>query len=141
MDDYWVDKAAVVTGGARGQGSSITMMLVGAGAHVYVMDNLPSSDSAWQKLRESSISQPGTLTCLELDVARPQSWEAVVEMIQTGNRALGGLVNNAGITGVRNTVTKASLEEWEQVLRINLTGAVWNCRPRRWIGAVHFCFV
>ena len=123
MNDYWVDKAAVVTGGARGQGASIAMMLVRAGAHVYVMDLLPMTDSAWRELQELSKNQPGSMTCLELDVARPESWDTVAQKIETSNEILSGLVNNAGITGPRNTVTKASLEDWERVMRVNLTGA------------------
>ncbi len=123
MDDYWLGKAAVVTGGARGQGASIAKMLLCAGAHVHVMDCLPSGDIAWQLLQEFSKGQRGTLTCLELDVSRPESWNSSAEKIQNSKLALCGLVNNAGITGPRNTVTKATLQEWEHVLRINLTGA------------------
>ena len=123
MDDYWLGKAAVVTGGARGQGASIAKMLARAGAHVYVMDYLPASDIAWQQLREYSKNLSGTMTFMEMDVGRPESWDSLVETIQTSKLTLCGLVNNAGITGARNTVTKASLEEWERVLRINLTGA------------------
>ena len=123
MNDYWVDKAAVVTGGARGQGASIAMMLVRAGAHVYVMDFLSMTDSAWLELQGMSKSQPGSMTCLELDVARPESWDTVAGKIETSNEVLSGLVNNAGITGPRNTVTKTSLGDWERVMRVNLTGA------------------
>ncbi len=123
MDNYWLGKAAVVTGGARGQGASIAKMLTRAGAHVYVMDCLPAGDIAWQQLQAYSKIQSGSLTVMELDVARPASWDAVVEAVQNSKLALCGLVNNAGITGPRNTVTQATLEEWEHVLRINLTGA------------------
>ena len=128
MDNYWVDKAVVVTGGAKGQGASIARMLVQVGAHVYVMDCLPSSDLAWQELQDYAKKQPGTLTCLELDIALPQSWNSIAERIQSGNRPLCGLVNNAGITGPRNTVTKSSLEVWERVMGINLTGAFLGIR-------------
>lgn len=106
VDNYWLDQAAVVTGGARGQGASIAKMLLCAGAHVHVMDRLAAGDVAWRDLRDFSEGQPGTLTGLGLDVAQPQSWAVVAEKIQTGKRALRGLVNNAGITGPRNTVTK-----------------------------------
>ena len=123
MDDYWLGKAAVVTGGARGQGASIAKMLLRAGAWVYVMDRLPVDDPAWQELRQFAGNQRGMLTCLELDVANPEAWESVAARLQSDARPLVGMVNNAGITGPRNTVTKASLEEWEGVLRVNLTGA------------------
>jgi 3alpha(or 20beta)-hydroxysteroid dehydrogenase len=122
-DKYWLDKAAVVTGGARGQGASIAGMLLHAGAQVYVMDRLGADDPAWQALRNSCFGLPGSLVCLELDVSDAQSWQTVANRIRAGDRALAGLVNNAGITGPRNTVTKTMLGDWEQVLRINLTGA------------------
>lgn len=122
-DKYWLDKAVVVTGGARGQGASIARMLVEAGAHVYTMDWLGVDDLAWQGLRDACTGKSGSLACLELDVADPRSWQAVAAEIRSGTRALAGLVNNAGITGPRNTVTKTMLDDWEQVLRVNLTGA------------------
>ena len=122
-DKYWLDKAAVVTGGARGQGASIAGMLLEAGAQVYVMDRLGADDPAWQALRGACFGLPGSLVCLELDVSDAQSWQSVADRSQAGDRALAGLVNNAGITGPRNTVTKTVLEDWEQVLRVNLTGA------------------
>ena len=123
MDDYWLDKAAVVTGGARGQGASIARMLLQAGAHVYVMDSLPSADPCWQKLRQFAVDQRGALACMELDVAAPEAWQSVARRIQADALPLCGLVNNAGITGPRNTVTKSALDDWEHVLRVNLTGA------------------
>jgi NAD(P)-dependent dehydrogenase (short-subunit alcohol dehydrogenase family) len=122
-ENYWLGKAAVVTGGARGQGASIAKMLLRAGAWVYVMDRLPMADPAWQALQQFADNQRGMLTCLALDVADPEAWTSVAARIQSDARPLMGMVNNAGITGPRNTVTKASLEEWELVLRINLTGA------------------
>ena len=66
-ENYWHGKSAVVTGGARGQGASIARMLLKAGAHVLVMDRLPTDDPAWQDLRNSAADQRGTLVCLELD--------------------------------------------------------------------------
>ena len=128
MLDYWLDKAAVVTGGARGQGASIARMLLQAGAQVYVMDRLGTDDPAWQALRDSCAGLTGSLVCLELDVSDAQSWRTVAARIGDGGRMLAGLVNNAGITGPRNTVTKTVLEDWEQVLRVNLTGAFLGIR-------------
>lgn len=127
-DRYWLDKAAVVTGGARGQGASIARMLLEAGAQVYVMDRLGTDDPAWQTLRDTCAGLPGSLVCLELDVSDVQSWQTVAGRIGDGGRTLAGLVNNAGITGPRNTVTKTVLEDWEQVLRVNLTGAFLGIR-------------
>jgi NAD(P)-dependent dehydrogenase (short-subunit alcohol dehydrogenase family) len=123
VDRHWSGNAAVVTGGARGQGCAITRLLLAAGAHVHVMDRLPLADTAWTELRSYATGQPGGLTCHQLDVSSEQAWTTVAHQVRAAGMPLRGLVNNAGITGVRNTVTKASLAEWEQVMRINLTGA------------------
>jgi NAD(P)-dependent dehydrogenase (short-subunit alcohol dehydrogenase family) len=123
IDEHWAGKCAVVTGGARGQGASITRMLMAAGAHVHVMDCLPPGDPAWTLLREYAAAQPGSLSCLELDISGEAAWRTTADLVRSDGRPLMGLVNNAGITGPRNTVTKAPLAEWEHVMRVNLTGA------------------
>lgn len=123
MDTHWNGKSAVVTGGARGQGASIARMLIAAGARVYVMDRLPLADAAWATLRGQVSGQPGTLVAVEADIGEEASWSDVAGRIRADGQELMGLVNNAGITGPRNTVTRATLAEWEQVLRVNLTGA------------------
>lgn len=123
MQRYWYEKSALVTGGARGQGASLARMLLEAGAQVHVMDCLPLADSAWQELRDYAASQAGTLHIHNLDVAQIDSWDRVARALRASDCPLHALVNNAGITGPRNTVTKASLAEWEHVMGINLTGA------------------
>lgn len=123
MDTHWSGKAAVVTGGARGQGASITRMLIAAGARVTVMDRLPLSDPAWATLHDQVRGQPGALVPVQADIGEEAAWHDVAARVQADGQPLMGLVNNAGITGPRNTVTRASLVEWEQVLRVNLTGA------------------
>lgn len=128
---HWQGKAAVVTGGARGQGAAVALKLLQAGAHVYVLDSLPLADPAWQGLRaqaESTAQAQGVLACLALDVAQPASWQAVASQLQDDGQQLAGLVNNAGITGARSTVTRATLEEWERVMAVNLTGAFLGIR-------------
>jgi 3alpha(or 20beta)-hydroxysteroid dehydrogenase len=128
MQNYWDGKAAVVTGGARGQGAALARLLLDAGAQVHVMDILQADDSAWQELRSADGAQQGRLHVHALDVTSPQAWEKVAGQLRTSGLPLYALVNNAGITGPRNTVTKASLAEWEQVMGINLTGAFLGIR-------------
>lgn len=123
MDSHWIGKSAVVTGGARGQGASITRLLVEAGARVTVMDRLPLPDPAWEALRASVQGMAGQLVPVQADIGDEASWRDVARQVRADGRPLLGLVNNAGITGPRNTVTQAPLAEWEAVLRVNLTGA------------------
>ncbi len=126
--NYWHGKSAVVTGGARGQGASVAGLLLEAGAQVHVMDTLAPDDSAWSALQAFADTHAGTLQVHRLDVARPEAWEQVAAQLRGGDCPLVALVNNAGITGPRNTVTKASPQEWEQVMGVNLTGAFLGIR-------------
>ena len=128
MDNYWLGKAAVVTGGARGQGACIVRMLVQGGAQVHVMDCLGAHEPAWAALRKSCAGTSGSLHCMELDVSEPQAWETVAAVVREHGRPLSALVNNAGITGPRNTVTRTVLDDWERVMRVNLTGALLGMR-------------
>lgn len=125
---YWAGKSAVITGGARGQGASAALMLLEAGARVIVMDYLPPADLSWQALKEKASELPGELLCREVDISQPESWEAVAGELRNGDKPLFALVNNAGITGPRNTVTKASFDEWKRVLSINLDGSFLGIR-------------
>lgn len=120
---YWIGKAAVVTGGARGQGAAISLQLMKAGAHVHVLDRLPSTDAAWDELRNNAHGLSGHLSVHAMDVADSEAWGRVSNHLKAGKEPLWALVNNAGITGVRNTVTQTDLAEWERVLQVNLTGS------------------
>ena len=125
---YWHDKAVVVTGGARGQGASLVAMLLQAGAHVHVLDNLPASDPAWAQLQSETAATSGHMHVLSQDIAEPATWDAVLEQLQAQGQPLWGLVNNAGITGPRNTVTRSSLDDWQRVMNVNLTAAFLGIR-------------
>ena len=128
MNHYWQDKAAVVTGGARGQGAAVTLLLLQAGAMVFVMDDLPEPDPTWTDLQQQALGLPGRLSTLHLDVATASGWDVAAQAARSCGRGLYGLVNNAGITGPRNTVTHTELDDWERVIGVNLTGAMLGIR-------------
>ena len=121
----WAGKAAVVTGGARGQGASLARMLLAEGARLHVVDTLLPDDPAWQALRDAGGDR---LVVWPHDVAQPEAWESIARAIADDGVPLLGLVNNAGITGPRNTVTRTELADWQRVLDINLTGAMLAIR-------------
>src|SRR5687767_7119703 len=62
---------------------------------------------------------------VQCDVANPEQVAAMMKDIQEQFGGLDILVNNAGILQDRS-IKKMALEEWEKVLRVNLTGA-FNC--------------
>ncbi len=125
---YWSGQAAVVTGGARGQGACVARLLVQAGATVYLMDTLPAEDSAWSALQAQLEGLPGRAVVVQADVASESAWAELAQQITGQGLPLRGLVNNAGITGPRAPVTQTALENWQRVMATNLTGSFLGTR-------------
>ena len=119
LQKYWFDKSVVITGGARGQGASLALMLLEQGAHVFVMDYFDTEQRSWTALKDSAKGKPGTLHCLDLDISFESSWIKMVEILKKTQASLFGLLNNAGITGSRQTVTQTQLDEWGKVISVN----------------------
>ena len=58
-----------------------------------------------------------------LDVTSPAAWDEVVAETAEGHGGIDGLVNNAGITH-RARLGSVTLEDWNRVLAVNVTGAL-----------------
>ena len=96
-------RTAVVTGGMQGIGAAIVKRLKASGADVTVWD-LDGSP--------------------RVDVSDPASISSAVEKLGK----VDVLVNNAGIAGKNVPTVDYPIEEWERVLRINLTSQFLCCR-------------
>lgn len=120
---YWSGQAAVVTGGARGQGACVARLLAQAGATVFIVDCLPADDGAWSLLQTQLRGLLGEAVVVQADVASESAWADLAAQVSQRGLPLRGLVNNAGITGPRATVTQTVLENWERVIATNLTGS------------------
>ena len=94
---------AIVTGGSAGIGAAIVKRLKASGATVTVWD-LDGSP--------------------RVDVSDPASISAALEKLGK----VDVLVNNAGIAGKNVPTVEYPIEEWEKVLRINLTSQFLCCR-------------
>jgi 3-oxoacyl-[acyl-carrier protein] reductase len=109
-------RRAVVTGGAQGFGRAITERFVASGAKVAIWDR----DTA---LAEKTAQQIGAqVTVVGCDVTDPA---AVAKATEATAKALGRidiLINNAGIAGANAKVWETDVEEWRNVMRVNLDG-------------------
>ena len=118
-------KVAIVTGAARGIGFAIAERLSRAGAHVMVADvNEENALEAVERLREGG----GEAVEAIADITNPEEVHAMVERAIDAFGRLDVLVNNAGITGRDVPLSKITDEDWERVLRLNLTATFYCCR-------------
>jgi len=123
------DRVAVVTGSARGIGKEIVRKLLGAGAGVVVADlNEDDVQKTCHELAEEAGSGAGDrILGLSCNVADPEAVQAMFKAIKEKFGRLDILVNNAGITK-DNHFIRMTLEQWKQVIDVNLTGTFLCCR-------------
>lgn len=124
--NHWGTRTCVVTGGAGGQGAAEVRNLIALGAAVVAIDRIPDDAPEWAALRRS-VDADERLVTVSGDIVEDATWDRVLDAVTDLGRPLAGLVNNAGIT-LRKTVTQTSLEEWENLIRINLTGSFMGIR-------------
>ena len=114
-------KVALVTGGAQGIGYAIAERFLLEGAKVLVADiDEEAAARAVKNLRESYGK---AVEACGLDVTSQRS---VTQAVKTSTESFGRmdiLVNNAGIVS-RGRLEDVTLESWNRILRVNLTGTL-----------------
>ena len=110
-------RVAVITGASRGLGRQMALALGRAGAKLALAARNPFT------LDEEGI-EAATFTC---DVSSEDQVAALEKAVIERFGTVDILVNNAGVN-VRKVVTEFTLEEWNRVIGINLTGAFLMCR-------------
>lgn len=113
-------KVVLVTGSSRGIGAEMIKVFGARGAQCvvnYVADPEGTNKADAAKVA-SALQNPLVVEC---DVTNPAQVEAMMQQIQERHGGLDVLVNNSGIIRDR-TMKKMSVEEFESVLRVNVTG-------------------
>ncbi len=101
-------RTAIVTGGLQGIGAAIAKRLEGSGATVKVWDLAAKKDP--------------------VDVSDAAAVERATAKALAELGKIDVLVNNAGIAGLNVPTAQYPVEEWERVLRVNLTSQFLCCR-------------
>ncbi len=114
-------KTCLVTGGARGIGKMIAKALLEQGARVCIFD---VNDAQGKETEEAFADQFGkdAISYMNVDITNANDVSKNVEKILDTQGQIDILINNAGITR-DNLMMRMSLQEWNKVLEINLTGA------------------
>ena len=113
------DKIALVTGGASGLGRGIAQRYCEEGAITFISDiNDDLGANVAKKLGATYLSH---------NVADESQWRGIMQTISETCGRLDILVNNAGIF-TSCPVDETPLEQWQQVLDVNLTGVFLGCK-------------
>lgn len=105
---------AIVTGGSKGIGRSISERLRDAGANVWVWD----------------IEHPhySGVSFAEVDVSQPVSIEKALSLFTKSSKVVHILVNNAGFVGPSVPVLNSDPAVWRRLIEVNLFGVYEVCR-------------
>ncbi len=122
------DKVAVITGGNGQLGSEYAKALLSVGARVVVLD---TTDGMGERLADAG----GSLMYLQTDITDKKKVERALEAIEEKWEAPHILINNAALDSPpganpeeNRSFEKYSLESWQSVLGVNLTGPFICCQ-------------
>ncbi|MBS27685.1 MAG: 3-oxoacyl-ACP reductase [Alphaproteobacteria bacterium] len=109
-------RTAIVTGAAQGIGLAIAQRLHASGAHVRLWDLDPA------KAADAAETLGDRAAATGVDVADADAVAAATQAVANEADRIDILVNNAGISGANAPVHEYPVDEWRQVIDINLTG-------------------
>ena len=126
------DKNALVIGGGSGMGAAVAVALADAGARVTI------AGRRIEKLEEVTGLSAIEIQTRTVDVSDRVSLDALFSWFDEESGDLDILVNAAGINVPKRSMAELSPDDWDTVLKVNLTGA-YDClrmaldrmRPRK----------
>ena len=119
------DRVALITGGSRGIGKAIALAFASEGAKVAIAGrNKENCD----KLAAQITKDGGEAFAVQADVASEADVTRMVEQTKDRFKRLDILVNNAAVNLPYRAVADLTLDEWNWVMGVNLTGTFLSCR-------------
>ncbi len=116
-------KVAWITGGGSGIGLAAGIELSRAGAHVVISGR--SAETL--KKAEKELKSAGNGEAIALDVSDQKEVSKAMQQIHKRLGRVDILVNSAGINLPRRNFRSVSVEGWDQIVAINLSGMFYAC--------------
>jgi NAD(P)-dependent dehydrogenase (short-subunit alcohol dehydrogenase family) len=115
------DRVAIVTGGGKGIGKAISLAFASEGAKVVVAArDLSKLEETVKEIK----SKGGRAKAIQTDVTDEKQIQRMVSETIKEYGQIDILVNNSGIGGPTVNVVDLKLEDWNEVLAIDLTGSM-----------------
>jgi glucose 1-dehydrogenase len=127
MSNLLAGKITIVTGASSGIGRAIAASFAAEGAAVVIADVVAEPLEGGESTLELIARSGGTASFEKTDVASWQDIDALIGKTVACHGRLDVMVNNAAIfsgTGLLDT----SAEQWEHVMKVNLTGMFNGCK-------------
>ena len=112
-------KAALISGGAQGQGESEVRLFAKEGARIVFGDIL---DAKGKKVEAEINEAGGVAKYVHLDVTDENDWNSAAKLLSKLYGKLDILVNNAGIAMAGKNLEEVTREEWDRIQEVNSKG-------------------
>ena len=117
------NRVAIVTGGAQGFGLAITERFIDSGAKVVIWDiDENEAKKALEKVKSKNLSYK------IIDVSDFDEINKKLNEVQNEHGKIDIFINNAGVAGINTTVAKYPIEEWNNVINLNLNAVFYTCK-------------
>ncbi|MEO2060797.1 MAG: glucose 1-dehydrogenase [Mesonia sp.] len=119
------NKVAIITGAGSGIGKSTALLFAKEGAKVVVTDiNEEHGNSVVKEIEANG----GDAIFIKADTSKAEDSEMTVKKTIEKFGQLDIAVNNAGISGPTEPIGEYSIEAWDKVISINLSGVFYGMR-------------
>jgi NAD(P)-dependent dehydrogenase (short-subunit alcohol dehydrogenase family) len=118
-------KTAIVTGASRGIGEAIAKGFAKAGADLILVSR---NRAALEKVAKEIDGVGRKALPIAADIGAADEIQRAVDAALKTFPRIDILVNNAGISPVLKRAEELALKEWEEILRVNLTGTFLFCQ-------------
>lgn len=122
-------RVALITGASQGIGAQIACTFHAAGATVLLNHpGFPNTEADAQAIADQlNVQRTDSAFVVPADVSKADQVASMISDIQARHGGIDFLVNNAAIIKDR-TIAKMSLDEWDAVLNVNLSGVFYCCK-------------
>lgn len=117
-------QTAVVTGGSQGLGLAMARRLLEEGANLSIWDVTPDGLAA----ATQALGQADRVSTAVVDVTSEAAIMRARDEVTARFGPASILVNNAGVSGPHGPTWELSLDDWQKVIGVNMTGVFLCCK-------------
>lgn len=127
-EQAFAGRVILVTGAGDGIGRAVSLALARHGATVILLGRTQEKlEAVYDQIKAAGGPEPA-MAPVNLDVARPQDYEALADMFDKEFGRLDGILHNASILGDITPLEQYEYSTWDTVMQVNVNAAFYLTR-------------